>query len=384
MPDAANPHNAIVCDLNSNGEVILPKGSKLQEFIDPTTGRFRSNVVYGTAEVSPRQGGGQDLIWLNSDKGTAAAMDFGPGGQTTVAADVWGLRPPIGHEFGDPAFLAGWRREKDKDLDKLRKQEKEKASNLVHGEAAEKGVKPTTETTGTTGAVTAGAGGGGGGTGTIEGAKKEAGGGGTEETKKDEPIKGKDEVPAGTFADGVEKAKDATETTKVEGAKTEQEKKTNPTLLKRIHEFNKDSRNHSPHINLEFEKEMLVSPSSKETLGFVLRLKTALLEDQNSGIRLEQHRDRNIRLKFKSMPPYAPITDEYGRRVLQLSPDITMNALVPIIRRQLQGAGVDRGGQGAGGGNRGPYRGRPDNRQNNQRPAPGQPAAGGGPPAGNR
>ncbi|MCL5666738.1 MAG: hypothetical protein M1383_03135 [Patescibacteria group bacterium] len=131
IPDSMHPHDAIVCDMDSAGNLIIPQGGKMHDLIDPATGQVRSGVVYGTARVE--QGSqGLDLYWINAQKGQAGlGMDYGAGAAGAPAgagSEVVGYRltPPVSHEFGEPWVLAGWRKETDEDVEEYREARKEK------------------------------------------------------------------------------------------------------------------------------------------------------------------------------------------------------------------------------------------------------------------
>lgn len=105
--------------LDEHQQLIIPKGSKLSELlIDPASGKIRSDVLFGSAQVSARADGSLDLDWMNADHGAGMAL---PAGQPqSVNVEGLMLRPPPVYNFGGPYVYTGYRRETDKKLDKIR------------------------------------------------------------------------------------------------------------------------------------------------------------------------------------------------------------------------------------------------------------------------
>lgn len=134
IPPGGNAHEAIIVDMDSAGNAIIPLGSPVSELFD-SAGNVRKGVVFGTAQVAPGAKG-LGLTWVNSEKGRGAEMLFsegglGPaGGVASGAEQILGyrLRPPILHgDVGGILALAGARRETDADVMERRQGESEKA-----------------------------------------------------------------------------------------------------------------------------------------------------------------------------------------------------------------------------------------------------------------
>ena len=158
IPDANSPHDAILVDMDSAGNAILPKDSKVLDLLDPHTHMPRQGVILGTAQVEAGSHG-KDLYLLNSIKGDGAAMDYGAGGGAAAglqpgatgaagAEQVIGYRliPPVYQGAGNPAVLAGWRRETDEGVEENRakrlsaeeRREAEKRERLFKKEMSKK------------------------------------------------------------------------------------------------------------------------------------------------------------------------------------------------------------------------------------------------------
>jgi hypothetical protein len=351
IPDAAHPHEAVLLDMDNAGNAIIPKGSRAYDLLDPATGVPRQGVVYGTARVETGASG-QDLYWVNSERGHGALMDYGQaaagsqtglvtgGGQVMAEQQIfgWRLRPQVFHGVEDFWLTpTGWRRQKDKDLDELRKSQQEKGSQT--------GEHPSTTETGAaapgdanaehaTSHVTTGGGGGGGGAG---------GGGPVPETAPSGSIARS--VINETTSVGSPKATARRVRTSVKGVESgvasakrkskESKLEADPTLENVIRTFNSRADNISPHIKLDFEESLTVQPKAGRTLEKVRFFIQQWETNPQAKIRDERFKNMNVKLVFTNAGSYKPYHDANGTLVLEFRPEVEIISLFPIIRRQL-------------------------------------------------
>ncbi len=105
--------------MDGSQHLTIPQGSKAYELlIDSSTGKIRSDVMFGSGVAEKNAAGEWMVDWANADHGTGAALNTNV---SSVSTNVWSLRQPVSHEFGGPAIFALMPRDTDSDIEIERK-----------------------------------------------------------------------------------------------------------------------------------------------------------------------------------------------------------------------------------------------------------------------